>query len=273
VWKLVEYVLEGLVFLLIGQQLPDLLAGLRAYPATTVVAAGVVTVASVLLLRPFWLALSERLPARLHTRLAEDDDATDPHRHLESRDIVALSWAGTRGVITLAAAFSLPLTLDGRPFPARDLLLFCAYLVVFATLVGQGLTFGVVLRRLRYRSTGAAEARLRNEARVAAVRAALARLEDLIEEEDLPEAVTGPLREAASRRLDRYTHRVERLTTLGDEELPRDDAYYTAVRVRRELIAAERNELLHWRDTGRLTDPTMRALQRELDHEEGLLPL
>jgi CPA1 family monovalent cation:H+ antiporter len=271
VWTLVEYLLEGFVFILIGQQLPTVVRGLHAYPTDTVVAAGAVTVGVVLLIRPLWLAVSEILPARFHSRLG---DAVEPtHRHLATREVIALTWMGTRGVITLAAVFSLPLTMDdGRPFPGRDLLLFCAYLVVLVTLVGQGLTLAPLLRRLRFGSTDAADAVVRNQARAAAVQVALARLDELRRSEGLADEIAAPLRQAAQRRLDRYLGRIERLADIEDGGLPPDDPYFTAARVRRELIEAERNELIHWRDTGRLPDASLRILQRELDHEEGLLP-
>jgi CPA1 family monovalent cation:H+ antiporter len=180
---------------------------------------------------------------------------------------------GTRGVITLAAAFSLPLTVDGGgAFPERDLLLFCAYLVVLVTLVGQGLTLSPLLRRLRFASTHAADALLRNQARAAAVRVGLARLDEVSRVEQLPEEITKPLRQAAQQRLSRYLGRIDRLATVEEGTLPLDDSYFTAARVRRELIDAERDELVQWRDAGKLPDVSLRILLRELDHEEGLLP-
>src|ERR1700761_2875229 len=127
VWRLADFLLQGFVFLLIGQQIVPVVRGLRAYPAATITAAALVTVGVVLLLRPLWLLLTQRLlprvlPARLGGAAAAD-------RVLSWREIVVLSWAGTRGVITLAAIFTLPLTVkDGRPFPDRDLLLFCSYI-------------------------------------------------------------------------------------------------------------------------------------------------
>lgn len=271
VWNLVEFLLEGFAFILIGQQLPTVLRGLGAYSTMTVVAASTATIGVVLLLRPLWLVISERLPARMHLRLSNDD--APAHGHLSSREVIGLSWMGTRGVITLAAVFSLPLTVaGGGRFPDRDLLLFCAYLVVIVTLVGQGLTLAPLLRRLRFASTHGADALLRNQARAAAVRAALARLEELSRTEQLDENITKPLRLAAQQRLSRYLGRIDRLSAVEDGTLPSDDPYFTAARVRRELIDAERGELVQWRDSGRLPDASLRILQRELDHEEGLLP-
>src|SRR3954454_12373438 len=108
VWRLIDFLLEGFVFLLIGQQLPEVIDGLGQYESSTIVTAVSVTLGVVLLLRPLWLWLTEHLPRALHTRLGGDelDEASPAHPdhpapRLYGREIVVLSWAGTRGVITL----------------------------------------------------------------------------------------------------------------------------------------------------------------------------
>ena len=112
VWRLVDFLLEGLVFLLIGQQLPTVLRGLRDEPAGVTAAAILVTLAAVLLVRPVWLLLTQLVPGRLGWRPGDRSPL------LRGREVAALTWAGTRGVITLAAIFSIPLlTHSGRPFP------------------------------------------------------------------------------------------------------------------------------------------------------------
>jgi CPA1 family monovalent cation:H+ antiporter len=262
VWQLVNFLLEGFVFLLIGQQLPEVIRGLGAYPVHTVVTAAAVTVGVVLLLRPLWLLVTQHVPGRLHSRLGGEDGGG---RALNGPEIVALSWAGTRGVITLAAAFALP-----TDFPARDLLLFSAYLLVLITLLGQGLTFGPLLRRLGLRADVVDAARLRNQARAAAIEAALARLDQIAAEERLPAQSLADVRRGLTARQQRYRRR---LAYLDDNpEGPRPEAYQAAARVRRDIIDAQHEELLRWRDAGRLPDASLRVLQRELDHEERTLP-
>lgn len=270
-WSLVEYLLEGFVFLLIGQQLPATLDGLHRYSTGTVVSVVAATVGVMLVLRPAWLLVNELLPARLHTRLGTESG--ERHDHLSGREVVAVSWAGTRGVITLAAAFSVPLvTRSGVTLPGRDLLLLCAYVAVLVTLVGQGTSFSAVLHRLGFLDPAPGDALLRNQARVAAVRAALTRLDALTGEGTVTDDVATPLRRAATIRLERYVRRVDHLSGTEDLMARTDDRYTLGVRARREMIAAERDELLEWRDSGRLPDRSLRILQRELDHEEGLLP-
>jgi CPA1 family monovalent cation:H+ antiporter len=277
VWRLVDFLLEGLVFLLIGQQLPTVVRGLDRYPTSTVVVAAVVSVGVVLVLRPLWLLLTQSLPRSLHARLGSPDDAEGARGsdRLSGREVAALSWAGTRGVISLAAIFTLPLLTDsGDRFPQRDLLLFCTFLVVLVTLVGQGSTFAPFVRALHLRADAADQARLRNEARAAAVRAGLARLGEMADErhDELDEPAMAAIRTQLEARLQRYERRLDLLAGAGDGEIPYNPSYEAAVRVRRAVLDAERDELLNWRDAGRLPEAGLRVLERELDHEEGLLP-
>jgi CPA1 family monovalent cation:H+ antiporter len=197
----------------------------------------------VLVLRPLWLLLMAG-------------------RRLGGREIGVLSWAGTRGVISLAAIFTVPLTTsDGQPFPGRDLLLFCTFLVVVVTLLGQGLTFGLVARLLGVRADRADEAALRWEARHAADRAGLARLDELASDGELPGAALAALRASLEHEAG---HDGEPLCLAADHD--------AALRARREVIDAQREELLRWRDAGHLPDSSLRVLERELDHEERTLP-
>jgi CPA1 family monovalent cation:H+ antiporter len=272
VWRLVDFLLEGFVFLLIGQQIEPVARGLHAYDRSTVVSAAAVTVGVVLLSRPLWLLLTQSLPRALHARLGGDTSGAG--RRLTGREVLVLTWAGTRGVITLAAVFTVPLTTDdGAPFPGRDLLLFCAYLVVLVTLVGQGVTFGPLVRAVGLRARAVDAARIRNEARVAAVEAALARLDQLAADEGVDEDATGGLRADLARRAERYRHRLELLGDADEGELPTSPRYEAALRARRESIDAQREELLRWRDAGRLPDASLRILERELDHQERILPV
>ena len=292
VWRLVDFLLEGLVFLLIGQQLPTVIRNLNEYSTGTIIRAVAITLGVVLLLRPLWLLLTESLPQQLHMRLGDQDldgddgndarlrpslpDAARAHtRRLTVREIVVLSWAGTRGVISLAAIFTLPLlTSDGRAFPDRDLLLFCTFVVVLVTLVVQGLTFAPLVRALGLRANQADEARLRNLARIAAAEAGLQRVDELAAEEhtDVEDHAIAGIRTQLGARLTRYRRRLDLLETAEDGEVPLSPQYDAAVRLRRSVIEAQRDELLRWRDVGRLPDEGLRTLERELDQEENLLP-
>jgi monovalent cation/hydrogen antiporter len=290
VWRLVDFLLEGFVFLLIGQQLPTVVRGLATYDTATIVIAVAITVGAVLLLRPLWLVLTQSLPRSLHTWLGGEGSGEDSGKEsaeivgtadgrrtqrLTGREVVALSWSGTRGVISLAAIFTLPLVTDsGAPFPDRDLLLFCTFVVVLVTLVGQGLTFAPIVRALGLRADEADQARLRNEARSASVEAALAALDELEaqEHDDIHAHLIETMRGQLRTRLARYQGRLDLLRDSDSADLPVSPRYEAALHVRRVAIEAQREELLRWRDAGRLPDEGLRVLERELDHEERLLP-
>ena len=265
VWHLADFLLQGFVFLLIGQQILPVVRGLKAYPAGTIVTAVLLTLAVVLLLRPLWLLLTQPLPSALRTRLG--GGAPRASRRLTLREIVVLSWAGTRGVISLAAIFTLPLTTSaGKPFPDRDLLLFCTYVVVVVTLVGQGVTFGPIVRALGVRADPADAAALRNEARAASIQAGLARLDQFAADPGLPDQELAGLRASLDRRLRRYQ------VPEGPDDDGAAPGHEAALEARRAVIDAQREELLRWRDAGRLPDASLRVLERELDHEERIVP-
>jgi monovalent cation/hydrogen antiporter len=266
VWQFIEFILEGVVFLLIGAQLPAVLRGVHAEPAGLTAAAILVTLAGVLLVRPVWLFLTQSVPRFLGWRLGHHAPP------LTGREVVALNWAGTRGVITLAAIFSVPLTVSsGRPFPDRDLLILCAYLVVLVTLVGQGLTFAPLLRWLGLRTNEADDAQIRHEARLAAIAAALRTVDDMRANHEIPASVAEVARVGLRRRADRHERLYGMLADAGGdtEWTPELEA---SVRVQHAAIDAQREELLRWRDSGRMSDDLLRTLQHELDHEESVIP-
>jgi Na+/H+ antiporter len=278
VWRLVDFLLEGLVFLLIGQQLPAVVDELSNYSMSTIITAVAVTVGVTLVLRPVWLILTQLLPRSLHLRLGGEaeveGDATgartrDPEKALTGREVTALSWAGTRGVISLAAIFTLPASV-----PHRDLLHFCAFVVVLVTLLGQGLTFAPLVHWLGLRANKTDEARERNEARSASVQAALDRLDDIQAEkhDHVEDQAIASMRKQLEVRLERYRRRLDMLEKADSDEVPISPQYEAALMVRRMVIEAQREELLRWRDAGNLNDEGLRTLERELDHEERLLP-
>jgi monovalent cation/hydrogen antiporter len=289
VWRLVDFLLEGFVFLLIGQQLPKVLRGLKAYPISTIAIAAAITVGVAIAIRPIWLLLTQSLPRRLGTHLGDRSRADD---RLPGREVVALSWAGTRGVISLAAVFSLPLVLnDGAPFAARDLLIFCTYLVVLVTLIGQGVTFGPVVSILGLHADLTDQIRVRSEARLASLQAGLDCLDELVAErrpgssvgadpdeggEVAPDAdAVAAVRARLTGQLARAQRRIAASDAADDSDggapvaAPADLAIAA---MRRAVIDAQRDELLRWRDSGRLPDASLRILQRELDHDEHALP-
>src|SRR5207342_839763 len=171
VWEVVQYMLNALLFVLVGLQLPVVINALGDVPGVRLLGYAVAVSATVIALRFAWVFAVLHAPKWIARRMSN------------WRGAVFLSWAGMRGAVSLAAALALPLETDaGTPFPGRDLILFLTFSVILATLVGQGLTLPFVIRVLGLEDDGVAD-REDAKARIYAAEAALARLEELVSEE------------------------------------------------------------------------------------------
>lgn len=143
VWDVVVFLLNGLAFILIGLQLPEVVRGLGGYSAADLVRSGVLVSLTVVLVRIVWVFPATYLPRLLDRRLRERDPYPAPG------SVAVIAWAGMRGVVSLAAALSLPLTTEGgAPFPERSLILFLTFCVILTTLVLQGLSLPPLIRLL-----------------------------------------------------------------------------------------------------------------------------
>lgn len=265
-WMVVVFVLESIVFVLIGLQLPLILDTLSTRNPVTLAWNAVVIFAVVVLARFVWVLPSAYVPLWVSRRVREREAG------LDWRHRVVVAWAGMRGVVSLAAAFAIPLKTDeGVVFPGRDLVLFFTFTTVLATLLVQGLSFPALVRVLgvRAESERQADAVAEAAAQHAAARAALERLEALVEEETglyVGEAAER-LRQLAEDRQFRAWERLGGGTGPEGEEVP------TAVyrRLRREMLAAEREVFIRMRDERRIDDEVLLRVMRELDLEEVML--
>jgi CPA1 family monovalent cation:H+ antiporter len=249
-WAMVRFLLEGTVFLLVGLQLRNIVVALREPPAV-VVGATAVVVGTVILARFVWM-----YPATYLARLIPRVRAREPRPAVAKPTVLA--WAGMRGVVTLAAAFSLP-----RLFPGRDLFLWLAFSVIVVTLVVQGLTLPYLVRRLRLPPDDPTQDALAEAAvQQAASRAALDRLEEASASAEVPEHVMKRLRGLARSRTNTAWER------LGDPGRAPSAVYR---RLRQEMIDAERVVFREARDAGRIPEEVLRRAQRDLDLEESML--
>ncbi len=250
VWETLIFVLNGLVFVLIGLQLPRIIGELQARPLMLIVDLAVLVCVAVVGIRFVWVFLTD--VARLRT-----------DRQVWREDVV-LSWAGMRGVVSLAAALALPLsTASGEPLPERDLLIFVTMCVILVTLVGQGLTLPWVLRWVRVRGDGGEDAE-EGFARETATQAARERIEALAEEWPGHRPLIDTLRTI-------YQHRVSHLAERHDQAAVSQDAEQELLEhraIRHSVIEAERGAILGLRDTGQISDDVLRRVERELDLEE-----
>ncbi|MGW0215319.1 Na+/H+ antiporter [Micromonospora chokoriensis] len=253
-WRLVRFLLEGLVFLLVGLQLREVLRDLDE-PIGSLVLITFAVLAAVFLTRFIWLFPATYL-ARLVPRVRRRDARPSP------KFPIIIGWAGMRGVVTLAAALALPLTLaDDEPYP-RALFIWLAFAVIVFTLVGQGATLPLVARRLRLPPDDPVQDALSAAGvQQRASRAAQDRLDELAD--SAPEAVVDRLRRAVE---DRTNMAWERLGGT-DRETP-SQAYG---RLRQEMIDAERDVFRAARDSGQIPEEVLVRAYRDLDLEESLL--
>jgi monovalent cation/hydrogen antiporter len=259
VWEILTFLLNAVLFLLVGMQLPSVIDDITGYSAGQLIFWGLLVSAVVVLVRLLWGFTVPYLIRALDRRAVQRD------RRASARERLVISWTGMRGSVSLAAALAVPLETDaGAAFPARELIILLAYIVILVTLVGQGLTLGPLIDRLGVADDGSEE-REEVAARVRLAEAALARIEELRgadwARDDTLDRVHGM-----------YEYRRRRFAARedggGDHYEERTSAYQ---RVMFELYDAQREALIGLRNRGHISDEVRRRVERELDLEESRL--
>jgi len=272
-WSSLDLLLEAVVFALIGLQLRYVVGAVEASDRSdaSLVAAAVALLVTVIVVRAvfvFGLELLRRAPRPSKGGLALP-------RRPPWRWQVVISWTGMRGVVTLAVAAALPLEVQGGPFPDRDAVQFIAFAVTIGTLLLQGLTLPGLIRRLGVHDEDQphrdAEEELRLQERT--TQAALARLDEVVaalvpkvgaeRARTWDERIRGPL-------LARTATMHQAIQADEEEEAERGRRRaQTFRRVRQEVIRVQRRVLMEERDRGHVDEEVVRAVLRELDHEEA----
>ncbi|PAZ17688.1 Na+/H+ antiporter [Streptomyces sp. SA15] len=262
VWKMVAFVLESAVFALIGLQLRVIIEGLGEYEGGPAAGYAVAVFLVVVASRFVWVYPATFLPRLLSKRIRERED------NPTWKGPFVIAWAGMRGVVSLAIAFSIPLTMHGgEPFPERNLILFLTFTTVIGTLVLQGLTLPPLIRLLKLPGRDAqAETLAEANAQAQASRAAERRLDELLSDEHnaLPGPLADRLRAVLERRRNAVWERLGQVNPLTGESV--DETYR---RLAREMIGAERSVFVKLRDGRYIDDEMLRTLLRRLDLEEA----
>jgi CPA1 family monovalent cation:H+ antiporter len=262
VWKMVAFVLESTVFALIGLQLPVVLRGLGEYEGAEAAWYALAVFLVVVAVRFVWVYPATFLPRMLSARIRERE------QNPTWKGAAVTSWAGMRGVVSLAVAFSVPLTVHGgEPFPQRNLILFLTFTTVIGTLVVQGLTLPPLIRLLKFPGRDQqAETLAEANAQAQASRAAEQRLDELLADERnaLPGPLADRLRMVLERRRNAVWERLGQVNPVTGETV--DDTYR---RLAREMIGAEREVFVKLRDGRHIDDEMLRTLLRRLDLEEA----
>jgi CPA1 family monovalent cation:H+ antiporter len=256
-WEMLDFLFNGLLFVLVGLQLRAILHTELAHPLPTLVWHGVLVTLAVILTRLAWVFPSTYLPRWLVPGLAARDPSP-PVGH-----VLVLGWTGMRGGISLAAALAIPATLaNGAPFPGRDEIVLMTFVVILGTLIFQGLSLPFLIRATGLERDEGHE-REETAARMEAVDAALLKLDELAARGDVPEDILAAFRRMYDERLHRICARVG---LEPDAELEHREE--SAVRTRREIVEAERRAVVALRDRGVIGDDVLHHLLQELDLEE-----
>jgi Na+/H+ antiporter len=262
VWESLTFILNGLVFVLIGLQLPYVLGAIRDHNLGRLVMYGALFSAFLILLRLIWIYPGAYVANLIRRRILHQNE-----RLPGARQLFVVGWTGMRGVISLAAAIALPQTFaDGTPFVQRNMIIFLAFSVILVTLVLQGPTLPLVIRGLGL-AGGTPEHPEAKEARRAILEAALNYLDE-VRDPAKPELV-----EVYDDLSHHYRSRLATLQEEDDGQAPRDGIgpqhYNRYLEVSRKLLKVERQTAVRLRNERRISDELLRELERELDLTES----
>ena len=251
VWQILVFLLNSVLFVLIGLQLPTVVDGLDAFGAGELAWYAGAACLAVVITRLVWTFVFTYVPRTLSARLRERDPRVNP------RSVFLIGWMGMRGAVSLAAALALP------PFPERDLVVFIVFVVILVTLVVQGLSLPGVIHALGVERDDTAQLAEEDQARLEAAWAALERIDALGDAEWTYDDSVGRLRALYDYRARRFQAR----SIHGDDgEL--EHRSRTWARMTHEVIDAQRDALHRLRREGRIDDEVMRRVERDLDLEE-----
>ena len=256
-WELLQFLLNAFLFVLIGLQLPTVLEALDDYDPWTLAGYASAVSLAVVLTRIVWANTVVFLVRALDRR------ASQRARRVSWRFRMVNAWAGMRGAVSLAAALALP-----GDFPQRDLLIFLTFCVIFVTLVLQGLTLPPLIRWLGVTDDGSDEEHEDLKARLLATKAALRRIEELRAEEWTRDDTLERMQAMYEYRKRRLAARAGKIEDEGFED--RSVAYQTIVR---EVLEAQRAEVVRLRNAGTISNEIMHRIERELDLEDQRLEI
>jgi CPA1 family monovalent cation:H+ antiporter len=259
-WEIVTFLLNGLVFITIGLQLPGIIRGLRGGSLESLIRDALLVSGAVVLVRVIWVSCATYLP-RLLSKRFRTHDSCPPWK-----EVALVGWAGMRGVVSLAAAFALPFTLpNGSAFPGRDYILFLTFCVILTTLVFQGLTLPLIIRKLGIEGDRSTDNEERS-ARLEANKAAIKLIEELAGKGGFSSDTVDRLRAE-------YDDRLQQLQLCADS--PDDCSGQIASpqyeRLQQEALNAERRTIIDLRNHHVINDTALRRIQRDLDLAEARL--
>jgi CPA1 family monovalent cation:H+ antiporter len=262
VWDIVDFLINAILFTLVGLQLRAIVGGLTDYGLGTLTVYALAVTGAVVGVRLLWF-FSVPYLIRMIDRRPEQRE-----RRLPASGRLIMAWSGMRGAVSLAVALALPLTIaDGSNFPQRDLILFLTFAVILFTLVVQGLTLPTLIRRLGV-GGGSTDTDEEVRARLVASKAALAQIDALAGEEWTRDDTAQRMRGMYEYRAQRFAAQLGKIDDDGYED--RSLAYQQMIRL---VLQAQRAALISMRREGKLSNEALNRIMRELDLEESRLEI
>lgn len=251
-WEVLTFLLEGLIFIFVGLQLPEVIGALDAAEIGKLVGVSFAIAATMIAARLLWIFPGAYLPQWIRGQIGHAKASYPPWRH-----VLFAGWAGIRGGDSLIIALALPYAgAHGTPLAGRAVVIFITFVVILVTLVAQGFTLAPLIRVLGIAADTEDDAEERF-ARKNSIRAGAAAVESVTGADESERKTRAELHGLA-------THELERLNGAEAAPAPR-------LRLRLAMIAAQREAIIAMRDRDEISDKVMRRLQGEFDHEETLL--
>jgi Na+/H+ antiporter len=258
VWDALIFLLNGIIFILIGLQLPVILENIKETSYLTLVGYGALVSLATIVLRIVWVFPATFLPRWLSKHVR----ANEPRPPIGGVALVA--WSGMRGVVSLAAALALPLTIDGTtPFPHRDMIVFLTFCVIFSTLVIQGLTLPVLVRWFDIKETD-------DKTHEQSVRLQLAYSAIEHIEENYSLTLTDSVLSQVKKK---YEMRIQRMQKDPSENQLTEEQIKEFLHAQHEILSHERHLIIGLRNKGKIGDEILHRIEYELDLEETRLRL
>jgi monovalent cation/hydrogen antiporter len=257
-WNTVIFMLNGIIFILIGLQLPEIMRNIDDHSISSLLFYGAIVSLAVIIGRILWVYPATYIP-RISRRIREKERVPD------KRLVTIIAWSGMRGVVSLAAALALPLTIQGsEPFPQRNLIIFLTFCVIFSTLVLQGLTLRPLINWFKIKLDGT-EHENESKARLILASSVIEHIEEnyalTLSDEVLNQIKT------------KYEIRIQRIRKDQTQQKMDEHQIDEFHRIQQELLDKERKDVIRLRREGKISDEALRKIEYELDLEETRLML
>lgn len=273
VWDTLVFLLHGFVFILIGLQVPFIVRGLGNYPFLEILGYGLAVSLVTILVRILWVFLGAYWNTIVKPKFKDGEASPESREPQTWKNVLIVAWTGTRGVISLATALALPLTMqDGTAFPKRNSIIFLAFIVIFVTLVVQGLSLPLLIRWLRIKPQVPAAGE-EKELRLYVANHTLEFLQYKFPG-DISEDVRNKLKSKYEQVIQNLAKeiKIHQKATQRNEEapsIPTDPLVNAQLEVRR----FQRDLLIKLHKEGDFSDDALRGLELEMDVDELILNL